>query len=391
MRAIVATLTLLTAFATSAVHGADAPPSRPAVVVVFMKSAGALDDQVLRSLLVDSVTLEMADRGMQVLAGEGFPRSVADAASRTAAAEADFALVGTYALRGRQVLLEIQWIDAAEARLAAQASRQGLLDLSFDAVVAEAVREILDSQAKRLASLPPRQSRPEAHPSVPLSTRAIEERAASLALPDVTPEEAAPAATEQRPVPEKPPQLPAAEPAAVVQAPVQPFQPVIPVPPLRRIAFMAGTAPFISTFGAARYFEMGFSATLAGQYRIPVNGGYIGLGGTTGVHSFRGKGTYATADFLLVPVGPDAWYGTLTGSPIDFFARLNGGAAAFVAIPSGGNPLAKVVPYVSGGVGMVMSLGKTIGISAEGSYGVFFDSPDPILAYTPGLSIQVRL
>jgi hypothetical protein len=92
-----------------------------------------------------------------------------------------------------------------------------------------------------------------------------------------------------------------------------------------------------------------------------------------------------------VPVGPDVWYGTLTGSPFDFFARLNAGAAVFVAIPSGGNPLAKVVPYLSGGVGMSVSLGKVIAISVEGSYGVFFDSAEPILAYTPGIQVLVRL
>lgn len=403
MRATITTLILLLVLATAAAPGVDAAASRPAVVLVFMKSAGALDEQVLRSLLVDSVTLEMADRGMEVITGEGFPPSVAEAVSRAAAVEADFVLVGTYALRERQVLLEIQWIDAGEARLAAHASRQGMLDLSFDAIVAEAVREILDSQAERLANLPPRQARPEQPSAAPLSAGAMEERIASLALPDVAPEQEAPGPADSQPetVPEEasaalppveqPQPLPAAEPAPVVQAPVSPPPVVIPAPDLRRIAFMVGTAPFISTFGAAKYFEMGFSATLAGQYRIPARGGYIGLGGTTGVHSFRGKGTYATADFLLVPVGPDVWYGTLTGSPFDFFARLNAGAAVFVAIPSGGNPLAKVVPYVSGGVGMSVSLGKAIGISAEGTYGVFFDSAEPILAYTPGIQVLVRL
>jgi hypothetical protein len=403
MRATITTLILLLALATAAVPAADAAPSRPAVVLVFMKSAGALDEQVLRSLLVDSVTLEMADRGIEVITGEGFPSSVAQAVSRAAAAEADFVLVGTYALRERQVLLEIQWIDAGESRLAAHASRQGMLDLSFDAVVAEAVREILDSQAERLANLPPRQARPEQPSAAPLSAGAMEERIASLALPDVAPEPEGPGpagpqpetvpeeASATPPPAEQPQPLPAVDPAPVAQVPVSPAPVVIPTPDLRRIAFMVGTAPFISTFGAAKYFEMGFSATLAGQYRLPLQGGYLGLGGATGVHTFHGKGTYATADFLLVPVGPDVWYGTLTGQLFDFFARLNAGAAVFVAIPAGGNPLAKVVPYVSGGVGMSVSLGKAIAISAEGSYGVFFDSAEAILAYSPGIQVQVRL
>ena len=79
-----------------------------------MKSANALDEQVLRSLLVDSVTLELSDRGMQVIPGRGFPRSVAEAVAQSSAGDADFALVGTYALLERQVLLDLQWIDAGE-------------------------------------------------------------------------------------------------------------------------------------------------------------------------------------------------------------------------------------------------------------------------------------
>jgi hypothetical protein len=388
MRATVFTLTLLLALTPVAARAAEAAPPRAGVVIVFMKSAGALDEQVLRSLLVDSIMLELSDRRMGVIAGEGFPRSVAEAVRQAAAAEADFVLVGTYALQERQVLLEIQWIDAGEARLAAQASRRGPLDLSFDAVVADAVREILDSQAARLASLPPRQARPEAHPAFPLTAGALEEKTASLALPDVSPVEAALPAPAPQPAAGQPQPLPTAEPAAaIVAAP----QPVMPVPALRKVAFIAGAAPFISTFGAAKYFEVGLSATLAGQYRMRTPGGFLGFGGAIGVHAFQGKGTYATANFLLVPVGPEVWYGTLTGSPFDFFARVNGGAAVFVAMPSSGNSLAKVVPYVSGGVGMTVSLGRAIGISAEGSYGAYFDSPEPIMAYTPGVSILVRL
>jgi hypothetical protein len=385
MRATVFTLTLLVALAPVAARAADAAPPRAGAVIVFMKSAGALEEQVLRSLLVDSVTLELSDRRMDVIAGEGFPRSVADAVRQAAAAEADFVLVGTYALQERQVLLEIQWIDAGEGRLAAQASRRGPLDLSFDAVVADAVREILDGQAARIANLPPRQARPEAHPAAPLTASAMEQKIASLALPDVLPgEEALPASLKG--APDAPQPLPAVERAVLPAA-----QPVVPAPALRKVVFIAGTAPFISTFAAARYFEMGLSATLAGQYRIRTPGGFLGFGGVTGVHAFQGKGTYATANFLLVPVGPEVWYGTLTGAPFDFFARVNGGAAVFVAMPSSGNSLAKVVPYVSGGAGMTMSLGKAIAVSAEGSYSAYFDSPEPIMAYTPGVSILVRL
>ena len=331
-----------------AVPASAASPARPPVVLIFMKSASALDEEVLRSLLVDSVTLDLSDRGMEVIGGEGFPRTVDETLRLAQAAEADFALVGTYALQNRQVLLEIQWIDVGEGSLSTQASRRGPLDLSFDAIVADAVREILSGQAERLGSLPPRKAKAEAHPAVPLTSAGVQARIAELALP----------------VGE-------------------------PVP--RKIALSAGAAPFISTFNAAKYFAMGLSVTLAGQYRFRVPGGLVGFGLATGAHAFQGKGDYAQANFVLVPVGPEAAYGTLTGSPIDFFIHVNAGPAVFITQPSGGNLLAKVVPYLMGGVGMTVSMAKALGISIDGSYAVFFDSPAPIMAYTPSISFVVRL
>ena len=230
----------------------------------------------------------------------------------------------------------------------------------------------------------------------------MEERIASLALPDVTLEETALPASLQDPPPdgrqsdqpaaapvdEQVQKLPATESSV---APGAGLQPAVQVPALRKIVFTAGAAPFISTFAAAKYFDMGLSVTLAGQYRLRTAGGFLGLGGTTGVHWFEGKGAYASARFHLVPIGPDVWYGTLTGSPIDFFAHVNGGAAVFLATLSSGNTLAKVVSYVQGGVGVNVSIAEAIGVSIESSYAAYFDSPDPIMVYTPTFLVCIRL
>jgi hypothetical protein len=40
---------------------------------------------------------------------------------------------------------------------------------------------------------------------------------------------------------------------------------------------------------------------------------------------------------------------------------------------------------------MTISLGKALGIAIDGSYAAFFDSPAPILAYSPSMSILLRL
>lgn len=405
MRATFRTLLLLPVLAAVLTPTAEAASSRPAVVLLFMKSAGALGEEVLRSLLVDSITLELSDRNMVVQQAAGFPRTIDEAVRLTRAAECDFSLVGTYALQERQVLLELQWIDAGEGTLAAQASRRGPLDLSFDAIVADAVREILAGQGPRLANLPPRAAKAEANPGRPPSRAAIEARIADLALPEPGPEKlpevlpsGEPAAEGQAaaellaaspPVEELPPK-PVSENEPAVRTPGTPPSPLAK-PVASKLAFSAGAAPFISTFAAAKYFAMGLSVSLSGQYRFNLRGGLVGVGLVAGAHAFQGKGDYAEADFVLIPLGPEISYGTFTGFPVDFSAHASGGPAVFVARLSGGNPLAKVVPYLTGGVSMTVSMGKVLGISIDGSYAAFFDSPTPILAYSPSLSILLRL
>lgn len=90
---------------------------------------------------------------------------------------------------------------------------------------------------------------------------------------------------------------------------------------------------------------MGLSVTISGQYRFRLPGGILGVGLTTGANAFQGKGDYAQADVVLIPVGPEAAYGTRSGSLLDFFVHVSGGPAVFAVRLSGGNPLAKIVPY----------------------------------------------
>jgi len=343
----------------------DASPRHP-VVLIHMRSSSEVDKQVLQSLLVDSVTLELSNRGMEVLTGTVPARTSGEILDLARREEADFALVGIYTLKDKQVLLEIQWLDVRKRALAAQASRQGPLDLSFDSVVADAVDELLSRQAGSFANLPPRAVKPEEHASAPLAR--AESREAPLDL-----------------------QFPVQEPEAAADSPPAASRQAALEKPLRRLAISLGTAPLIATFNAAKYFSMGVAIQLAVQYRIRALGGFLGFGLATAAHGFHGKGAYVEADFVLLPIGAEVQYGTRTGTLIDFFVHVNGGPAIFAVRLSGGNPAATVIPYVIGGVGVTVSMGDGFGISLDGSYAVFFDSPAPIMGYTPSVSFLVRL
>jgi hypothetical protein len=319
--------------------GADELARRQPIVLVLVYSSGQTDNQALSAMIADAFSMELESQGIRAVAvSERAPDDQAVAAL-AAKNRADFALWGTYVQVGSQVQLNARWIDPGTKAVAGHSSRTGALNLSFDAVVTSLVDEILEGQKQQIANLP------------------------------LAPVERIP-----------PPALPAEKPAGTEKKERFPH-----------FAFSLGSAPFIATFQALNYFPLGLSASLTGRYQIPAPGGFLGFGLTSGLSGFHGKGSYAEADFYVIPTGIDVLYGTRTGSLLDFFVHVNGGPAVFMATLTSGETLAKVIPYVSGGVGVSLSLFDSLAIALEGGYTCFFDYPDPIMGFAPSLSIILRL
>jgi hypothetical protein len=311
---------------------------RQATVLVIVQSSSKNDNKALDALIADSFRLELESKGVRAVPVSGRASDDKTAAAMAAKNSADFALWGTYLQAGTDIKLSARWIDAGGAHTPGQASRSGVLDLSFDALVASLVDEIVEGQKQNIANLPPA------------------------------------------------PVIPPPEPATVPK-PAEPVKEARLAP----FAFALSASPFIATFAALNYFPVGMSASLAGHYQMRAPGGRFGIGVTTGLSGFHGKGTYAQADFYVVPIGVDALYGTLTGSPFDFYAHLSGGPAIFSAQLSTGESFTKVIPFASGGVGITLALFDALAISLEAGYTGYFDSPDPIMGFAPALSVVLRL
>ena len=326
-------LSAMLAFLPLVPSGADGLVRRQPTVLVLVYSSGQTDNQALTAMIADAFRMELESQGIRALAVvERAPddRAVAALAAKN---RADFALWGTYVQVGSQVQLNARWIDPETKAAAGHSTRTGALNLSFDAVVTSLVDEILAGQKQQIANLP-------------------------LVPVERIPATASPAGRAQK---------------------------------FPHLALSLGSAPFIATFQALNYFPLGLSASLTGRYQTPAAGGLFAFGPTVGVSGFHGKGSYAEADFYVIPIGIDVLYGTRTGSLLDFFAHVAGGPAIFTANLTSGETLAKVIPYVSGGVGITLSLFDSLGISLEGGYTCFFDSPDPIMGFAPSLSVVVRL
>ena len=344
-------LTILLAVLPMVPCGAEEIAHRRPIVLVRVRSSSQSDNAPLSALIADSFKVELESQGIRVLPSDEPASDDHAIASLVEKNHADFALWGTYTLSGSEIRLDARWVDPLIKTAAGTASRTGTLNLSFDAVVASLVDEIVEGQRKRFAELPP--DKIEEAPPVP--------------------------AAAQQPAAPLPPAV-----VPMVNAPK-------PEPRIAPLAFSLGSAPFIATFTALNYFPVGLNVTLTGLYRIRAPGGLLGFGLATGLNGFHGKGAYTEADFFIIPVGIEFLYGTRTGSLIDFFAHLEGGPAIFSAKPATGILLTKVIPYVAGGVGMTFSLFESIGLSLEGNYVCFFDSPDPIMGFAPSLSFLVRL
>jgi len=322
-------------------------------VLVLVHSGGRAGNAALSALIADSLKLELDSRQIIVLTA---PDSASEAATGdsvvAALAEkygADFAFWVTYTQADSAIRLVARWIDPKKKESMGTASRSGPLDFSFDAMVASLVDEIVNGQKDQIARLP----------AAPATVQAPGVQAVSPT-------------SENRP---------AAHPAVIgpkEESKINPF------------AFSIGSAPFIATFRAIDYFPVGLSVSLSGMYRIRVPGGLVGFGAATGVTGLHGRGASTTANFYLVPIGAGVQYGTRTGSLIDFFVYVQGGPALFILQPPVGNSLIKVVPYISSGLGILVSLTDNLGLSLDGSYTCFFDSPTPIMGFAPALSVVIK-
>jgi hypothetical protein len=338
-RRAIAALVALIVVLPAAIAAADILPPRQAVVLIIVQSTSTADNKALSSLISDSIRLELEARGIKAVPVEEHPSDDKGAAALASRNKADFALWGTYAQSGANIQLSARWLDADRVNEPSQASRSGNLDLTFDALVTGLVDEIVDGQQKNIAKLPP---------------------------------------------------APAVEPSPPATAP-EPVPRAAPEPPLPRFAFSLSASPFIATFAALNYFPVGYSFTLDGHYQMKAPGGLFGAGVATGLSTFHGKGTYAQADFYVVPIGADVRYGTHTGSALDFYVHLAGGPAIFVAKLATGEALTKVVPYASGGVGIMWKPIDILALSLEAGYTCYFDSPDPVAGFAPALAVVLRL
>jgi hypothetical protein len=256
--------------------------------------------------------------------------------------------------------------------VAAEADRSIKVDLSFDRVVTDAVRELLSPVRADLFREAPLVSSAQGQP--------IE----------------APPAGETVPVPE---QQDARDTGTALPTPAQPQTRSPTSEPrevrFRRVELAAGSAPFLPLGAAADYFKIGLYSSVSGVIRFDLGAARLGVGLEGGAALFDAQGASSAARTTLLPLGGLAALSLSYGGPLEVTFRLSGGAAVLSMRSDGVEPFAKLVPYAGGGVGLNVGLGPVFAVALDTRLAVFFEQAygklSPLLGLAPTVYLVLRL
>jgi hypothetical protein len=96
------------------------------------------------------------------------------------------------------------------------------------------------------------------------------------------------------------------------------------------------------------------------------------------------------ADILVIPAGPDVHWTLSAEANPGVSLHIGAGPAVLVAIVGGAGTIAKVSPFVSGGLDVDVALTPALGLRLEADYLVVFEGSMVLQGFTPRLSLRTR-
>jgi len=323
---------------------------------------GEADRPYYRELISGFVRVELEEAGLRTLTAQASATALTAARAVTAdqappgveellelagAAGADLLVISRFSTREEQIRIDFAWYDVAARVPVAATSRSQAMDLSFDRIIQEGVAALLLASGPWLARLPVRP------PQAPLASGSPPPAAVEpLRLPE-------PVSSGLRPKP-------------------------------GRWELGAGTGPFLAVGRASDYFKLGFLPSLSWSFRLgrPESPWRIGVFGAACWFRAAGAGSRSTA--VLAPLGPELRFASAGDRPLGTFLRLSGGPALFSLSPENQASKTKLIPFLLGGMGLLLPIGSRLALALEPSYLVFFEPQAPIMGFMPSGSIYVR-
>jgi hypothetical protein len=425
---------------------------RPTVLVLVRAGTGG-EVGDLRLLILDAIRLELADRGLVMVAPGKAQPGEPDIPQVARQYAADFVVTGTYDLSDSSVDLALQWYRPSGGAAVAKAVRKGPLDFAFDTLVAGAVDQLVAGQTaeiRQVATTKAEAERIAAEQRAEQARRAAEKAAAERAGAEKATADALAVAEAQRVAAEEAriaaekaaaeaaekaaaeseaaaraaagkeaaerkaaealaaaeadrsaAQRAAAELAAAQNARPQvvvvPSAPaaeagLVRLPPVKPLGVTVGGAAMVQTFAGELVFHgLGVKAPLVMGWRFGLKAGYVGVGLASGLERFQVDGARGSVLCTIIPFGAQLSYGTRTPGSIDFFLTASGGPAVLLYEKIGsGSSVATVIPFVSGGGGLVLGIFANLALSVDVGYEAIFAADALFLVLEPSLSLLLR-
>jgi hypothetical protein len=363
------------------------------VLVAVTAAPGA--EEAFRPVIADAVQYKLRPYDLQVIVRKNLPGGPLGAELEDQAG-AEFLLECRYSRAGSQMELSLDWRDRRSGTRLAAAQRRGRVDLALDALILEALDELLNQLRGRIGERPvqatPVRAAPEALP-VPAAQPAPAKPIGPVAQPaPAAPVEPAAQAT---PVVAALPVLkpgPGDAPSPMPAVPAgKPGSRAEPAARGARFVLSPAVGPFLP-LGAARYFfPLGIQSLVRGDFLLLAGRGSMGLGLLLGATAFAAQGSMERSLNFLLPLGVSLSYALQLGSRWNLLFQLGAGPALLVMSLESREPLVKPLAYVRSELGAELALTRRLGLALAAAYEVYFEEPYLIMGFAPTLSLCWRM
>lgn len=136
--------------------------------------------------------------------------------------------------------------------------------------------------------------------------------------------------------------------------------------------------------------ETGLSLEFSLNYWFLTSFGFLGPGVQISSILFPSVDPTGEASLLIAPMGFSMSYFTPIGRLLSFLIQVGSGPALAVLVFEGAEPLAKVIPYVSGSAGLSLNFGKRMSIGLKTAFSVYFEDVELLTTLTPSIYVSYR-
>ncbi|HAK45933.1 MAG TPA: hypothetical protein DCO79_08460 [Spirochaeta sp.] len=149
-------------------------------------------------------------------------------------------------------------------------------------------------------------------------------------------------------------------------------------------------APFLAVGSVNYYFNLGVITSLQGGYTFTAPIGNIEAGICMGLLFFQALGLEDSSRNFIFPLGAVGRWGSSTNANFDVFISLSSGPALFVMQLSEDEKYSKISFFISAGGGVSLMFSDLFGVTVQVDYLMFFEKYYPIMGIVPSLYFDVR-